>query len=213
MGQFPAKKEISRILETLDQTFRVTDTSVEKLVTYGAELLRWNKNINLTGAKTMEQFVTGPLFDALTCVPTLVRSGTLVDIGSGGGLPGIPATILIPEIRVTLVEPRAKRASFLRHVVHLLGLEVEVIESRDDDLGGRTWDGAVAQAVWPAGEWLPRASNVVAPGGSIHTLTTDPVAESTLPRGMKLEEQRHVVRPSDEADRYSARIRFHSAAD
>jgi 16S rRNA (guanine527-N7)-methyltransferase len=208
MGQFPDKKEISRILKILDPSSRGTDTSIEKLVTYGAEILRWNKRINLTGAKTMEQFFTGPLFDALTCIPTLARSGTLVDIGSGGGLPGIPAAILIPEMGVTLVEPRAKRASFLRHVVHLLDLEVEVIVSRDDDLGGRTWNGAVAQAVWPVGEWLPRATNVVAPGGTVHTLTADPVAQSALPHGMKLEEQRHVVRPSDQANRYSARIRF-----
>jgi 16S rRNA (guanine527-N7)-methyltransferase len=208
MGQFTDKKEIGRILGILDQTDLTIGKSTEKLALYTREIMHWNKRINLTGAGSAEQFIAGPLFDALTFVLTLEQSGTLVDIGSGGGLPGIPAAILVPGIRFTLVEPRAKRASFLRHVVHILDLKADVVQSRDDALGGRTWNGAVAQAVWPVGEWLQHAAKVVEPGGTIHTLTSDPLEKSNLPGGMTIEEQKHFIRPSDNANKYSARIRF-----
>jgi 16S rRNA (guanine527-N7)-methyltransferase len=208
MGQFTDKKEIERILAILDPAAPTSRETVEKLTAYTREIVRWNKRVNLTGAGSARHFVAGPLFDALTLVPTLARSGTVVDMGSGGGLPGIPAAILVPGIRFTLVEPRAKRASFLRHAVHLLDLEAEVLQARDDELGERTWNGGVAQAVWPVDEWLRRAIHVVEPGGVIYTLTSEPVEESALLDGMNLEEQRHVIRPSDNAHRYSARIRY-----
>ena len=209
MGQFPDKIAIRQTLNLLLPEVPIGDETVEKISLYTREITRWNKRINLTGAKTPQQFVEGPLFDALTFIPIMDGRGTLVDMGSGGGLPGIPAAILVPEVQVTLVEPRAKRTSFLRHALHLLNLESEVVEARDDALGGRRWDGAVAQAVWPAREWLQRAVNTVKRGGAIHTLTSESVAELSLPEGLILEEERHVVRPSDGAPRYSARIRIY----
>ena len=208
MGQFPDKKAIARMFPILDPALQPTEDAIEKLALYTGELLRWNKRINLTGVPSADPFIAGPLFDALTLVPTLAPSGTVVDMGSGGGLPGIPAAILVPQIRFTLVEPRAKRASFLRHTVHLLDLEAEVVQARDDALDGRTWNGAVAQAVWPVDEWITHATTLVAPGGAIYTLTSEPLDETILPDGMTLEEQRHVNRPSDNADKYGARIRF-----
>ena len=85
--------------------------TIEKLKLYSKEIIRFGKRINLTGSPDIEVFIKGPLFDALTLMKALTREESMVDVGSGGGLPGIPTAILAPNIRMTLVEPRGRRAS------------------------------------------------------------------------------------------------------
>jgi 16S rRNA (guanine527-N7)-methyltransferase len=180
---------------------------VERLLEYATELVHWSRRVDLTGAATVADLVRGPLFDALTLVPALDPGGALVDVGSGGGMPGIPAAILSPGLRLTLVEPRSRRAAFLRHAAHALRLEAEVVQSREEELREGAWDGAVAQAVWPAGEWLCRAPRLVAPGGAVYCLTVQPVEIELLPPGSSIDLERRFVRPWDGARRYATRVR------
>ena len=179
-----------------------------RLSRYAEELVRWNRRLNLSGAGTVEDFVGGPLFDALTLMPVLGDGPDLVDVGSGGGLPGIPAAILRPRLRVTLVEPRARRASFLRHVVHLLRLEVEVVQAREEDLADGQWSAAVAQAVWPPREWLVRALRLVRPGGAIHVLSSTPMSPEDNPPGLSLEQTFACRRPGGGPERFAHRLRL-----
>ncbi len=209
MGQFPNKK-VTELIEKALHTLQIVSSpnAVALLETYTLEIARWGRLTNLTGAAGPMDFVRGPLFDALTLVPILENEGSLVDVGSGGGLPGIPAAILAPAVRTSLVEPRQKRASFLRHVVHLLEINAETIESRDEDLLGGSWNGAVAQAVWPASKWLDRAPRLVAPQGAVYVLATHAIGKKDLPAGTIIEREAHCVRPWDNAPRYTARIRI-----
>ncbi len=176
---------------------------IKSLLRYCEELIKWNKRINLSGASTVDDFVRGPLFDALTLITVLEKKGSLIDVGSGGGLPGVPAAILSPDLKLTLCEPRKKRASFLRHVTHLLKLEVEVIESRDENLEAHKWSAAVAQAVWAPEIWLERATRLVEPGGKIYVLSSE-VVDS----GVEVEKQERVFR-EDGKQRYCCRVRLH----
>ncbi len=209
MGQFPNKKATDFIEEALDALqIAPPSDALERLETYTLEIVRWGRRTNLTGAADPLGFAQGPLFDALTLIPIMEHDGSLVDVGSGGGLPGIPAAILTSTIRTTLVEPRAKRASFLRHAVHLLSLDAETIESRDEDLPAGSWSGAVAQAVWPASKWLHRARRLVAPSGAAYVLATHAVDAADLPAGATIERESHCVRPWDDAPRYAARVRM-----
>jgi 16S rRNA (guanine527-N7)-methyltransferase len=207
MGQSTDKNTLTLIRETLNRIGIDRPEQAETLEIYARELLRWNRRINLTGAATVEKFVQGPLFDALTLMPILDPSGTLIDVGSGGGLPGIPVAILSPETGVTLIEPRAKRAAFLRHVAGHLQLPLEILEARDDALPDRKWRNAVAQAVWPPDEWIGRALKLVETGGSIHVLSSRPVKKSALPPSVVPEAEERFVRPFDNAARYSTRLR------
>jgi len=177
------------------------------LALYAAEICRWNRRVNLTGAKSAEAFVDGPLFDALTLLKVLAEDAPLVDVGSGGGLPGLPAALYRPGLRVVLVEPRAKRGSFLRHAVDALGLSCEVVEAREEQLGGRAYGAAVAQAVWPAPEWLGRAVRLVVPGGAIYALSSAPVTDADLPPGCRIDASFETKRPLDGAPRFAVRVR------
>jgi 16S rRNA (guanine527-N7)-methyltransferase len=178
-----------------------------QLFRYAEELVRWNRRLNLTGAGTTAEFVAGPLFDGLTLLPVLGDGIDLVDVGSGGGLPGIPAAILRPELTVTLVEPRARRAAFLRHAVHLLGLRAEVVQGRAEELTDGQWSMAAAQAVWPPGEWLARAPRLVPPGGAIHVLSSTPLAPADVPPSLALERTFRCRRP-DGKERFASRLRL-----
>ena len=177
------------------------------LAFYAAEICRWNRRVNLTGAKTAEAFVDGPLFDALTLLPVLADDAPLVDVGSGGGLPGIPAALYRRDLPVILAEPRAKRAAFLRHAVDALGLSCDVVEARDDKLEADAYGAAVAQAVWPAAEWLGRATRLVAPGGAIYALSSTPVTDADLPPGCRIDASFNTLRPLDGAPRFAVRVR------
>jgi 16S rRNA (guanine527-N7)-methyltransferase len=208
MSQFTGPK----ILGVLESTMRHLDISytpevLDKLALYVDEIVHWNKRINLTGALDRLAFVRGPLFDALSLIPVLKRTGTLVDIGSGGGLPGIPAAIISPKLEVTLVEPRGRRATFLRHAIWRLGLGAKILNVRDDEIDSGNWQAAVAQAVWPPKEWLKRAPRLLGPEGHVYLLSSQRIDDTDFPVGLILEQIYQTRRPLDDAPRFSARIR------
>ena len=95
----------------------------EQLLAYLDLLAKWNKTYNLTAIRDPLQAVSHHLLDSLSVLRELSdRAGALVDVGSGGGLPGIPIAIADPERRVTLNDVNQKKAAFLRQAVIELGL-------------------------------------------------------------------------------------------
>jgi 16S rRNA (guanine527-N7)-methyltransferase len=104
----------------------VDPTHIEKLATYGELVLETNRSFNLTGAKSVAEFVPH-ILDSLTIAPDIRES--LVDIGSGGGLPAIPLAI-VTGVPVTMVETTLKKARFLERVLAELGLTGSVVAER-----------------------------------------------------------------------------------
>jgi 16S rRNA (guanine527-N7)-methyltransferase len=97
--------------------------AADRLLAYLDLLLKWNKTYNLTAIRDPLQAVTHHLLDSLAVLPELSdRDGSLADVGSGGGLPGIPLAIADPERRVTLNDASEKKGAFLRQAVIELGL-------------------------------------------------------------------------------------------
>lgn len=177
------------------------------LAAYAGAVCRANRRTNLTGAKSPAAFARGPLFDALTLLPVLRDESPLADVGSGGGLPGIPAALSRPALRVSLVEPRPLRAAFLCRAVAALGVEAAVIEAKDAALADGSFAAACSQAVWPAPEWLARAARIVRPGGVIYALASTPIEEGALPAGCIVEARFETRRPLDGARRFAVRVR------
>jgi 16S rRNA (guanine527-N7)-methyltransferase len=92
----------------------------------------------------------------------------VVDVGAGAGAPGLALAVLRPDLKVTLVEPRGKRASFLRTVSGELGRSDIAIERvRGDVLPSGGWDVAVSRATLPPADWLELGTRLVAPGGTV----------------------------------------------
>jgi len=104
------------------------------LLTYLTLLDRWNRTYNLTAIRDPLEMVTRHLLDSLAMQPFL-ETGTLADLGTGPGVPGIPLAIARPQLQVTLVESNGKKARFMREAVRQLGLgNARVAESRAEAL-------------------------------------------------------------------------------
>ena len=103
-----------------------------------ARLLASYDRANVIGTRDVDRIMMDHVLDALSCFlhKPLFRAGRLADVGSGGGLPGIPIKIMRPDLATTLVESTGKKARFLHHAVNGLSLRgVEVANTRVEDLG------------------------------------------------------------------------------
>jgi len=104
-----------------------------KLLAYLALLDKWNRVYNLTAVREAERMVSHHLLDSLAVVPYF-NGETVLDVGSGGGLPGIPLAIARPGLQVTLIDSIAKKTAFLLQAKAELGLDnVNVVTSRVED--------------------------------------------------------------------------------
>jgi 16S rRNA (guanine527-N7)-methyltransferase len=114
---------------------------------YKEHLFKWNKIHNLTGAKdekTIDEFI----YDAIFPISFLPKSKNLLDIGTGAGFPGMILAIGLPDTQVTLVEPLAKRASFLQFIKADLGLEnVRVVKKRVEEMEPEIFELVTSRAV------------------------------------------------------------------
>jgi 16S rRNA (guanine527-N7)-methyltransferase len=139
-------KELSTALTALGVP--VTDAEASRLDAYLDLLERWNRVHNLTAVKERNAMIERHIGESLALRPAL-RGNRIADVGSGAGLPGIPLAIVEPERQFTLIESRAKRAAFLRHVKTELALaNVDVIEARVEDLrDAAPFDTVLARAV------------------------------------------------------------------
>ena len=120
---------------------KLSPGQVEQFGVYYRELTSWNRRINLTAITGYEEVQIKHFLDSLTVTLALKpddKRFRLIDVGSGAGLPGIPLKILMPDIKLTLLEATAKKAAFLDHISHKLGLEgVEVVVGRAEDIAHR----------------------------------------------------------------------------
>jgi 16S rRNA (guanine527-N7)-methyltransferase len=107
----------------------------ELFATHARELLHWNKTTNLTTITDPFEVAIKHFVDSLAPARMIAPGATLLDIGSGGGFPGIALKVVIPSLAVTLIDASRKRVSFLKHVIRTLKLEgIEALHVRSEDL-------------------------------------------------------------------------------
>lgn len=102
---------------------------------HAQELMCWNRTVNLTSITDPLDVAVKHYLDAIVPADILPPEASVLDIGSGGGFPGIPLKILIPTLSVTLIDASRKKVSFLKHVNRTLALDgIEVMQIRAEDL-------------------------------------------------------------------------------
>ena len=142
------------LLEKLDIiNVKINKKQIEQFNLYMQLLLDWNKKINLTAITEENEIILKHFVDSLTVLKHIGENDRIIDVGSGAGFPGIPIAIMMPNIKITLLDSLNKRINFLNEVKDKLALKnVETIHSRSEDCGKdkkyrEKYDVAIARAV------------------------------------------------------------------
>lgn len=181
------------------------DGAEQKLLAYLALLDKWNRVYNLTAVRDAERMVSHHLLDSLAAVP-FFQGTTVLDVGSGGGLPGIPLAIARPELQVTLIDSIAKKTAFLLQAKAELGLgNLNVVTSRVEDFRPETgFDVITSRAFSDLREFVSLTRYLLKPGGRWLAMKgLYPHEEiAALPAGVKVSADHALVVPGLEASRH-----------
>ena len=181
------------------------EAAQQQLLAFRDLLLKWNKTYNLTALRDPEQAISHHLLDSLAILPH-VGPGPLLDVGSGGGLPGIPLAIARPDLSVRLVDTVQKKTTFLQQAAIQLGLKnVAVDHARVETLAGgyaqissrafaelRLFVNLTRHLLAPGGRWL--AMKGVRPDDEIAVLPAGVMVEQIIPLHVPgLDAERHLI--------------------
>lgn len=179
----------------------------EKLLSYLDLLAKWNKTYNLTAIRDPLQAVSHHLLDSLAVLRELSgHAGALADVGSGGGLPGIPLAIADPARRVTLNDANEKRGAFLRQAVIELGLrnaDVQVCRVENWRPAER-FAVVISRGFSSLVDFIVACRHLVAPSGVLAAMKgAYPMAElAQLPAGCDCRDVRRLAVPLLDAERH-----------
>ncbi|MDN0084342.1 16S rRNA (guanine(527)-N(7))-methyltransferase RsmG [Crenobacter sp. SG2305] len=182
---------------------------IDKLQGYLTLLGKWNQTYNLTAVREAERMVSYHLLDSLSLMPKLDGGTRLLDVGSGGGMPGIPAAIARPDLTVVVLDANHKKTTFLRQAVIELGLtNVTVVTERVEHYQPeQKFDRITSRAFSELAEFVKLTRHLLADGGQwvamkgvypyeeIALLPTDVRVAEVLPLTVPgLDAERHLVR-------------------
>lgn len=182
----------------------------EKLLAFAALLGKWNKVYNLTALRDEEQVISHHLLDSLAVLPHLTGAKRLADIGSGGGLPGIPLAIVRPELQVALVESNQKKSAFQQQAKIELGLtNVSVhCERVEAWRPAEKCDVVISRAFSDLAEFVKLSGHLLAEGGALLAMKgVHPYEEiAQLPAGWRVAEVTPLQVPGVEGARHLVRV-------
>ncbi|MEJ2166228.1 MAG: 16S rRNA (guanine(527)-N(7))-methyltransferase RsmG [Desulfobacterales bacterium] len=148
----------------------------EKFAVHARELILWNKTFNLTAITDPGEVALKHFLDSLPAVHHIRPDATLLDIGSGGGFPGLPLKILMPSLSVTLIDASRKKVSFLKHVIRALKLSNAVARHiRAEDLAAESksvsrFDVVISRAFSSLDHFFELALPLLAENGTMMAL-------------------------------------------
>jgi 16S rRNA (guanine527-N7)-methyltransferase len=144
-----------------------TGQQIEAFRAYLSELKKWNRAYNLTGLKTDRDIIIKHFLDSLLFLKVLPpHASAAADIGSGAGFPGIPVKIMVPALKMFLIEPVGKKAVFLRHLSSKLGLGgIEIIDKRIEEVEGISVDAAMTRALYSVRDFIEKTKGILNKGG------------------------------------------------
>lgn len=184
----------------------LNEDTQQQLLAYGALLMKWNKVYNLTAIRDEAAMIDLHLLDSLSILPHLAHVTRVADIGSGGGLPGIPLAICRPDCEVALVETVGKKTSFLLQAKAQLGLaNLSVHNLRVENFKPAALYPAISSRAFASlHDFVSLTDHLLAPGGEWIAMKGQyPQDElDALPPGIRLRESRRLEVPGVDAERH-----------
>lgn len=188
----------------------VSPQAQENLLAFAVLLGKWNKVYNLTALREEEQVISHHLLDSLAVLPHLGAARRLADIGSGGGLPGIPLAIARPDVHVALVESNQKKSAFQQQARIELGLDnvsvqCERVEGWQPE---EKCDVVISRAFSDLAEFVRLSGHLLAAGGALLAMKgVHPYEEiAQLPAGWRVAEVMPLQVPGVEGARHLVRV-------
>ena len=180
--------------------------AIDRLAQYLRLLEKWNRVHNLTAIREPEQMVTLHVLDSLSILPYVASARSLVDVGTGAGLPGIPLALARPDLSVTLLDSSHKKATFLEQARLELKLEnIAVACERVERWHPQAkFDAVVSRAFAELADFVQGARHLVAPEGTLLAMKgVHPFEEiARLPASCRLDRVVELSVPTLEAKRH-----------
>jgi len=163
MADGTPKKVLLSGCEKLSLKLSLKDS--DRLLQYLNLMQKWNRTHNLTALPSIDEMVVKHLLDSLS-IESFLPSGTVLDIGSGAGLPGIPLAVVRPNQQFTLVDASFKRVAFLREVKRRLKLtNIDVIHARVEQLPSQAFEAITSRAFSSLPEMLDVTKHLLSDKG------------------------------------------------
>lgn len=182
----------------------LTEHDAARLLRLLAELARWNRRFNLTAIEGGELMITHHLLDSLA-VHRYLHGGTVADVGTGAGFPGLPLALVNPQRRFTLIDASGKKIRFVSHAVRTLELvNVEPLQARVENLRPDTpFDTVIARAFAPLPQMLAAVAPLLGPGTRVLAMKGKwPASElAALPGGWRVSESHLLAVPGLQEER------------
>jgi len=184
----------------------LNEEQVEKLLDYLALLNKWNSVYNLTSVRDPLEMVKLHLLDSLTAVAAFKDARNVLDVGAGGGLPGMVLAISRPDMKVSMIDTVHKKTAFLNQVKAELGLSnVTVYTKKVQDLEVKTkFDVITSRAFADLSDFVNWSGHLLAEGGQYIALKGTAPAEERerLPAPWKVQKLEPLAVPGLEAERH-----------
>ncbi len=154
MMQIGSKKWQNLIYEgAKNLDIQIDKRKIEKFAIHAIELMKWNQKTNLTAITDPFEVAVKHFLDSIVPVKIIPSNASLLDIGSGGGFPGIPLKISLPSLSVTLIDASRKKVSFLKHIIRILELKnIDALHIRAEEFANKpgiakTFDVIISRAL------------------------------------------------------------------
>ncbi|MCG8565744.1 MAG: 16S rRNA (guanine(527)-N(7))-methyltransferase RsmG [Desulfobacterales bacterium] len=216
MSHPPAMQEFLHCLTQGCQALglSLTPEQIRLMGLHAQELFNWNGKINLTAIKGSKAVAEKHFVDAVAVSPLVPSGIRIMDLGSGGGFPGLPLKTMIPDLDLTLVDASRKKINFLKHVIrtqkaeHARAIHSRVEELHTDPGHAGQYDGVISRGFANLDKFIDLAQPLLKPDGVFYALKGENASAEVSP---ELEE-RFLIKtdfyklPFEKADRYLIRL-------
>jgi 16S rRNA (guanine527-N7)-methyltransferase len=193
----------------------ITQEQITLMAAHGAQLISWNKKINLTAIVEPQAMAEKHFIDALAVQPFLGQEQKIMDMGTGGGFPSIPLKILNPRLNFVLVDSSRKKVNFLKHVIRTLGLKnIDAVHARVEDLArddahAGSYDAVISRAFAGLEKFVGFSLPLLKPGGTIYALKGKHAPEEITDdlKSKFIIRTDHYQLPFEKSDRYVIQLK------